>query len=223
MVPPLPKITGDVDIILDVYSHESLKMGDERNIDYGDTGRLIELGEKAIQMALTFHFFNKRPMLDVEEIQVCVYTFILFRLPNEFRPEAKASIATVLSDENLREWLTAYNIKSKYKAAPNTVDILNSPEEMRKFFKSYAGALQHRNGLNHVISWITALVDPDAQPNSLVKAMSSSSISEDHDSPLAPDSPAPPLPNSPASQTAPKAVEGNFSLLIFNQTASKKE
>ncbi|KAJ7492484.1 hypothetical protein FB451DRAFT_1218482 [Mycena latifolia] len=145
-IPPLPKIDGEVDIILDIYSHESLKGQYGMNEEYGDTNRLIELGARVLDMALTVHQFHKRPMLTADEIS----------------DAAKRAI----SDNNLREWLTQYNIRSRYRSAPGIPDILDSPEDMRKFFHSYVGALYIRNGIHHVQAWISALVDPNANVNS---------------------------------------------------------
>jgi hypothetical protein len=65
----LPKIEGDVDIILDIYSHHSLKT-DYMNDEYGDTDRLVELGGKVLDMALASHLFHKRPILLAEQISV---------------------------------------------------------------------------------------------------------------------------------------------------------
>lgn len=40
------------------------------NEEYGDTDRLVELGRRVLEMALTAHLFYKRPILTAEEISV---------------------------------------------------------------------------------------------------------------------------------------------------------
>ncbi|KAF9486442.1 hypothetical protein BDN70DRAFT_846274 [Pholiota conissans] len=70
-LPPLPQINGDIDLMLDVYTHESLRpMPTTLNDDYGDTFRLQELGQKAFELVVTFHLFNERPLLDKGQITV---------------------------------------------------------------------------------------------------------------------------------------------------------
>ncbi|KAJ7925923.1 hypothetical protein B0H13DRAFT_1973890 [Mycena leptocephala] len=187
-IPPLPKIEGDVDIILDIYSHRSLKTN-YMNDEYGDTDRLVELGGRVLDMTLASHLFHKRPILLAEQI-------------SDYAREA-------VSDDKLREWLTFYNIKSKFRAAPGSCEILESPDEMRRFFKAYIGALYIRNGVNHVQHWISALVDPDANTNAF-------------SNPPPPLGMPPPLPqhlpnNSPSSSGA-----STITLALMNQTAAQK-
>jgi hypothetical protein len=70
-LPPLPKIEGDIDLMLDVYTHSSLRMPETpMNDDYGDTPRLRELGQRVLELVVTYHLFNERPMLRQDEIQV---------------------------------------------------------------------------------------------------------------------------------------------------------
>ena len=70
-LPPLPKIDGDVDLLLDVYTHKSLRFGGApMNDEYGDTERLAELGDKVLKLAVAFHFYSKKPMLSAEDIAV---------------------------------------------------------------------------------------------------------------------------------------------------------
>jgi hypothetical protein len=71
-LPPLPKIEGDVDLMLDVYTHSSLRFGGApMNEDYGDTERLAELGAKVLELTVTNQLFLHRPFLNGREIQVC--------------------------------------------------------------------------------------------------------------------------------------------------------
>ena len=70
-LPAAPKLRGD--IILEVFTHKSLRFpGAPINEDseFGDNERLSVLGEKVLELAVTFALFNKRPMLKAEEIEV---------------------------------------------------------------------------------------------------------------------------------------------------------
>ena len=70
-LPHLPKIAGDVDLLLDVYTHKSLRFGGAPlNDEYGDTERLAELGHRVLDLAVTFHFYARKPMLSASEIAV---------------------------------------------------------------------------------------------------------------------------------------------------------
>jgi len=188
-IPALPKIEGDVDVILDIYSHQSLKPKDpgDMNEEYGDLDRLVEIGGRVVDMTLAVHFFHKRPMLLAEQIT--------------------DEMQLAVSDAKLREWLSAWNIKSKFRAAPGTCEILESPDDMRRFFKAYVGALYIRNGVSQVQAWISALVDPNADINSF-------------GTPPPPIGLPPPLPQPSHTGSPPPAQA--FSLLIMNQMASQK-
>ena len=71
--PPIPEIGGDIDILLDVYTHASLRRPElaHMNEEYGDTDRLAELGAQALDLAVTNHFYLVRPFLTGRDIQVC--------------------------------------------------------------------------------------------------------------------------------------------------------
>ncbi|KAJ7446511.1 hypothetical protein B0H11DRAFT_2085064 [Mycena galericulata] len=182
-IPNLPKIEGDVDIILDIYSHSSLKNNSPMNEEYGDIDRLAELGGKALEMALTVHFFYKRPMLFASQIT----------------DEAKMAI----SDDKLRDWLAAYGIQTKYRTLPGSPALLDSSEDMRRFFYAYIGALYIRNGNDRVQAWISALVDPNADVNSF-------------GSPPPPQGAPPPLPHS-----SPQNFGSQNVLAILNEAAQR--
>jgi dsRNA-specific ribonuclease len=71
-LPPLPKIEGDVELLLDVFTHKSLRMtGAPLNEDYGDTDRLAELGAYVLQMVVATHWFHaKNPSLPADQLSV---------------------------------------------------------------------------------------------------------------------------------------------------------
>lgn len=76
LVPPIPEIGGDVDLLLEVYTHASLRNPShtQMNAEYGDTDRLAELGGGALDLAVTNYFYLVRPFLTGTEIHVCVFS-----------------------------------------------------------------------------------------------------------------------------------------------------
>lgn len=69
-LPPLPKIDGDIDLMLDVYTHSSLSTTSGMNETYGDTLRLEQLGAKVLDFAVTVHLYNEHsPLNTAEEIR----------------------------------------------------------------------------------------------------------------------------------------------------------
>ncbi|KAF8203844.1 hypothetical protein BJ912DRAFT_941196 [Pholiota molesta] len=146
-LPPLPKIEGDIDLMLDVYTHSSLRMPETpMNDDYGDTPRLRELGQRVLELVVTYHLFNERPMLRQDEIQT----------KREY----------ILADTNIDLWLKQYGLKDKLRAAPLVHnDVMSDAKEMSTFFYIYVGALYTRNGLTTVQNWISQLIDPVANVN----------------------------------------------------------
>jgi len=139
--PPIPEIGGDIDLLLEVYTHASLRNPShtQMNAEYGDTDRLAELGANALDLAVTNHFYLARPILSGTEIHV---------KKNE-----------ITSDATLDIWLGMYRMKEKLKFAPTEAHILNDPVEMRKFFHIFLGAVFIRNGLPSIQTWISALID----------------------------------------------------------------
>ncbi|KAJ2935175.1 hypothetical protein H1R20_g1976, partial [Candolleomyces eurysporus] len=94
-LPPLPKIEGDVDLFLDVFTHNSLRMESApMNEEYGNTDRLAELGASTLKLVVATHFFRQKPLLSAEEI------------------------ADHLSDEIVDQWMAKYNLKTKLRIAP---------------------------------------------------------------------------------------------------------
>ncbi|KAF7307040.1 hypothetical protein MIND_00497100 [Mycena indigotica] len=125
-IPPLLKIEGDYDVLLEIYTHSSLKDGSMLyNEEYGDVDRLIQRGTSTLNDGLYEHFFNKRPLLNVEQIA--------------------DHVSKAVTPDKLREWCVSWNVKSKFRAAPGACDILDSPPDMERFLQAYIGALRLRN------------------------------------------------------------------------------
>ena len=76
-LPPIPVIGGDIDLLLEVYTHSSLRNPNhtQMNEEYGDTDRLAELGASALDLAVTNYFYLVRPFLSGTEINVCSFFF----------------------------------------------------------------------------------------------------------------------------------------------------
>ncbi|KJA28535.1 hypothetical protein HYPSUDRAFT_33961 [Hypholoma sublateritium FD-334 SS-4] len=71
LLPPLPQLQGaDIDLMLDVYTHHTLRVpGQPMKNDYGDTSRLRDLGQKTLELVVTYVLFKHQPMQSEEEIQ----------------------------------------------------------------------------------------------------------------------------------------------------------
>jgi len=73
MLPDLPSIDGDLDLMLDVFTHKTAKNdpGIKEGTVHGDTDRLAELGAKILDVTVTYHLFSQRPYQSAEELKVC--------------------------------------------------------------------------------------------------------------------------------------------------------
>ncbi|KAJ7638303.1 hypothetical protein FB45DRAFT_398520 [Roridomyces roridus] len=135
-LPSIPIVEGD--FIIDLYLHPSLQ-SDAVNDDYGDMNRLQQLGQYALNLVLHTHFFRARPILTAAQIA--------------------DEVTAAITDAKLREWLAAYGIHTKYRGP---VKLLESTEDMYRFFHGFIGALYYRHGLDRVQVWISGLLDPNA-------------------------------------------------------------
>ncbi|TFK77401.1 hypothetical protein BDN72DRAFT_830559 [Pluteus cervinus] len=145
--PQLPKIDGDMEILLDIYSHPSLRVGgteDPPNEEYGDTDRLAELGKQVLSLAVTFHYYSQTPMQSGSAIVI--------------------NRDQVLSSHNIELWADMYNIKKKLRFDPREAHNIDKPEELERFWNVYTGALYIRNGMSAVQSWVSQLIDPESEP-----------------------------------------------------------
>ncbi|TFK67462.1 hypothetical protein BDN72DRAFT_798904 [Pluteus cervinus] len=143
--PALPKIGGDNDILLDLYTHRSLR-GDTQldNEDYGDAWRLSDLGEQIFSTTATLHYFSRRP-LEPHSAIVCL------------RRDA-------LCDEKVLEISKFYNIARHLRAPPKSKPVEDDVEELRHFWYGFIGALYLRNGLDVVQKWVSGVIDPHYGP-----------------------------------------------------------
>jgi len=229
-LPPLPKIDGDVDLMLDVFTHSSLHPGSiQMNENYGDTLRLEDLGAQVFNLAVTVHLHNERPVLSYEEI--------------------RTKKAQLTSFANLNAWLDSYQLKNKLRITPTEVNaVLNDPVEMTKYFHIFVGAVYICSGQDIVQNWISRLIDPTADASMGAPprvdgyaqqsqmgypsppAYGQPHIQFGHASnypspprsspfpPAPPSSPPPPLPSHPLPSVGLSLVN----LALVNQTASQK-
>lgn len=65
--PPLPPI-NDMDMVLAVFTHESLLASAQD--DFREPRRLVHLGERVLEQAITYHYFMKKPVMPADEIEV---------------------------------------------------------------------------------------------------------------------------------------------------------
>ncbi|TFL03551.1 hypothetical protein BDV98DRAFT_591406 [Pterulicium gracile] len=143
--PTLPKISGDPDILLDIYTHESIQfpgMNMEKNTEYGDTKRLACLGHKAYELFATEALFSKKPLLNADVLQSEIVKYCHVNMLNEF--------------------VTHYGLRDKIRCTQETKAKLKSDLETRKIWYSYMGALYLRNGTPATKAFVTRLIDPDA-------------------------------------------------------------
>ncbi|RDB28875.1 Ribonuclease 3 [Hypsizygus marmoreus] len=136
-LPPLPKINSD--LVLQVFTHVSLRRLAGRPEDYGDNERLIALGKAVLDVAVTFALFNKRPMLKTSDI--CTQR------------------DQVLSDANIENWVKTYGLRQKLRCHPNVFPVLNTPKEARSIFYAYVGGVYSEHGSDTVQEWISRLLD----------------------------------------------------------------
>jgi dsRNA-specific ribonuclease len=65
----IPQLRGN--IVLQVFTHKSLEFPGSSQKAFGYNARLAELGQQALELAVTDTLFHlKQPVLDVEEIAV---------------------------------------------------------------------------------------------------------------------------------------------------------
>ncbi|KAK2460118.1 hypothetical protein APHAL10511_007884 [Amanita phalloides] len=218
-VPPLPKIDGDAHIILDVYSHSSLRNNNPgqfecTNDEYGDADRLALLGSKVLDLAITHHWYRKSPPIAAELLRV----------------KQRES----LSDKRLSDLISGYNLVRKLRYAPNAKVDANM---CRAFLNTYVGALYIRNGLPVVQDFVSRLIDPDASPEDA--EMMDTVLLNPKQQPPPPLTQPPPPPPPPdytplmkpqmngyahhgTSNAMNKGFLGGISLAVFNQVATQK-
>ncbi|KAF8167731.1 ribonuclease III domain-containing protein [Crassisporium funariophilum] len=137
LAPPLPRIANS-DVILQVFTHRSLRRPNSKPEQHGDNERLAELGKAMLDVAITDFLFRKRPFLQATEIS---------RL-------RKSLLSTNLIDD----WVTFYGLRKKMRCHPSVFPSLQLPQETDSIFHAYVGGLFVGNGLDAVNEWIDHLL-----------------------------------------------------------------
>ncbi|KIK70671.1 hypothetical protein GYMLUDRAFT_32709 [Collybiopsis luxurians FD-317 M1] len=206
-LPTLPKIDGDVDLTLAVFTHPSLSgVNPGTNPSQYDSDRLAEMGKQVLELATTTYLYSKRPFLNANDI----------RLQRE----------VTLDENRIILWLEHYGLKTKLRAAPE-YRVHENLQEMKKYFCTYVGAVYVTSGLKAVENWIAQLADPNAEPPQ--SASSSTPLQQPpqyYPNPPAPSSEPPPLPSAayqapPSNPTITNSLAW-LTLSTVNQTAAQK-
>ncbi|KDR85371.1 hypothetical protein GALMADRAFT_53029 [Galerina marginata CBS 339.88] len=138
-LPPLPQIKSD--LVLQVFTHKSLRRPNAPPADYGDNERLADLGKMAFEVAITYALFRKRPLLQASDI----------------------TARTLLFSTMVADWVTYYKLRSKLCCHPDVFSSLNSPRETNTLFHAYVGGLYVTSGPQAVNDWISGLVDQELE------------------------------------------------------------
>jgi len=137
MFPPLPVVQNDT--ALAIFEHSSVRSSGHSN-RFGDAGRLALLGRKVLHMVLVESLFEKRPMLDGDELN------------NE--------LENTLSDVFYEQWVSYYKLREKVACTPDHRSELLEPRMTRRLFDAYVGAVYAEQGYSGIKAWIRRLLDP---------------------------------------------------------------
>ncbi|KAJ3849449.1 hypothetical protein EV368DRAFT_85523 [Lentinula lateritia] len=218
-LPPLPKIDHDLDLTLAVFTHKSVRINSTVGPTHYDGDRLAEVGEQALDLAVTDFLYCQQPVIDGEEM--------------------RKQRGKILQDEKILQWLDYYNLKPKLRTADLT--ILEDPQEMKKYFFIYVGAVYISGDMPTVNNWIAPLIDPNAVllPDFISASNSSSSQTSSqqtsqqsqHSSsrpprytapPPPPVNPPPIPPDYPPAGSSSMGAAALLTLATINQTAVQK-
>lgn len=118
-VPEIPQIKGDnQELLLDLFTHDTLMQGSAMNSDYGDIHRLRCMGESVLHLVVYNHLFSMRPQQDLNQIEVIpplsqsvTFTHQLARL--------KVQASELIGHQKADLWITSYGLKSRVRVLPN--------------------------------------------------------------------------------------------------------
>lgn len=66
--PRLPQLSGDV--LLQVFTHKSLRLKGDSPDQFRDNERFMELGKSVFDLVLTLHLQRRRPLLKAKDVAV---------------------------------------------------------------------------------------------------------------------------------------------------------
>ncbi|KAF5368351.1 hypothetical protein D9758_002224 [Tetrapyrgos nigripes] len=213
-LPPIPPIEG-VDLTLSVFTHRSL--GFQTADDPNNSERLATLGEKVLHLAVTDHFFRKRPTLSAEQIKV--------------------EVDRVLSDENYERWVDGYGLRQQLRAIPNTnplenprynsmrrqfeIKLILVMQELQSYFQSYVAAVFLYSRMGTINIWVSQLIDPENPPPGPALPDYTQPPGYDSNAPPAPRAAPPPLPTTPQNFAGPSGSAVPISIAAFHEYAAK--
>jgi dsRNA-specific ribonuclease len=137
LAPPLPQIKSG-DLILQVFTHKSLRRPNATPEHYGDNERLADLGKVVLDAAITRTLFNSRPILQAAEIS--------------------RQRGFLLSSDIIGDWVSFYGLRKKLRCHPTVFPYLMLPQETNSIFHAYVGGLFVANGADNVNDWIDHLL-----------------------------------------------------------------
>lgn len=118
-LPGLPEITGD--IIMETFTHRSLRFDSvnpdsEEDCLHQDNQRLIELGDKALQLSVTNFLFHKKPFCKSLNIPVCISLKLsMLRSLIISSLAQKVERDKVLCTQNIRRWVDGYKLRPRLR------------------------------------------------------------------------------------------------------------
>ncbi|KAF4623521.1 hypothetical protein D9613_002139 [Agrocybe pediades] len=140
-VPELPRLNDD--LLLQVFTHKSLRRPGASPADYGDNEGLGELGRTAFDLGLTGTLFRRRPILHVSEIR-------------KYRDH-------LLSTNMIDDWVSHYGLRYRVRCHPKLLNSLKTIQETTFIFYAYVGGVYLTSGPQSVNEWIDGLLEQELQ------------------------------------------------------------
>ncbi|KAF8445627.1 hypothetical protein L210DRAFT_881288 [Boletus edulis BED1] len=200
-IPPLPSIEGD--LLLDVLTRQSNRNNSSPpdNSEHGGVERLAELGDIVLGMTIMYILFQRTPFLSAADL-------------SERHKE-------LMDDENIKHWLTCYNLKARVRGLEDRSRLDDQTEE-RTLFSSYVGAVYVQKGFPTLLTWISRLVSPESEP---LAAPGGNTAAVPPPPPPYSSTNAPPPSGPPPSIPPPVPMGGApqvNTLALFNQTCAQR-
>ena len=125
-LPSLPQLSTD--LVLQVYTHPSLRRAGARPEDYGDNERLIPLGKAVLDATVTLALFHERPMLTATEISVrsLVSVTSVILIFESFLCQVQKDL--LISGESIKKWVDMYGMSRRLRCHPDVLSKLGTPE-----------------------------------------------------------------------------------------------
>ncbi|TDL28200.1 hypothetical protein BD410DRAFT_782169 [Rickenella mellea] len=191
--PVLPRINV-AELVLEVFTHKSLRNGHSSNGQSSDNQRLAELGDKVLVLAVTNSLYKKTPIVKAADIPI--------------------ERDKILSEENIAKWVNHYHLSKQLLYAPDLHDTINSPEELRTLLNAYIGAVFTQSGMGAITTWIGHLIGADT----VAPSPTTDDEMDEHEpgqtpkraknEPSSPSVPLPPPPTPPAASALPPIILG---------------